>query len=147
MGSEPQVQAPQTLVVGVSEAETSQLAARHAIALAEATGATVHFVTAIDHDEVKVIGMGSDEFVFDSLESARVSVDRFVQSLGSNVRYTVEAAEGSPAKALVAIAERMHADLIVVGNVRMQGVGRVLGSVGSDVLHMAPCSVLIVKTV
>jgi nucleotide-binding universal stress UspA family protein len=37
--------------------------------------------------------------------------------------------------------------LIVVGNVRMQGLGRVLGSVGSDVLHQAPCSVLIVKTV
>ena len=39
------------------------------------------------------------------------------------------------------------ADLIVVGNVRMQGFGRVLGSVGNDVLSHAPCSVLIVKTV
>jgi len=147
MGNEAHVQAPQTLVVGVSDAETSQLAARHAVALAEASGATVHFVTAVDHDEVKVIDMGSDEFVFDSIESARTSVERFVQSLSSSVHYTVEAAEGSPAKALVAVAERVGADLIVVGNVRMQGVGRVLGSVGADVLRTAPCSVLIVKTV
>ena len=35
----------------------------------------------------------------------------------------------------------------LVGNVRMQGLGRVLGSVGSEVLHNAPCNVLIVKTV
>ena len=44
-------------------------------------------------------------------------------------------------------AELVDADLIVVGNVRMQGLGRVLGSVGNDVAHSAPCSVLIVKTV
>lgn len=139
--------APQTFVVGISEAETSQVAARHALTLAAATGATVHFVTAIDRDEVAVIPMGSDEFVFDSIETARVSVERFIDSLGTDVPFTVEAAEGSPAKALVSVAERVGADLIVVGNVRMQGVGRVLGSVGNDVLRSAPCSVLIVKTV
>jgi nucleotide-binding universal stress UspA family protein len=141
------VQAPRTFVVGISDAETSQVAARHAVALAAATGATVHFVTAIDRDEVTVIPMGSDEFVFDSIENARVSVERFVDSLGTDVPFTVEAAEGSPAKALISVAERVGADLIVVGNVRMQGVGRVLGSVGNDVLRNAPCSVLIVKTV
>ena len=44
-------------------------------------------------------------------------------------------------------AEYVGADLIVVGNVRMQGISRVLGSVGNEVLRSAPCSVLIVKTV
>lgn len=147
MSTENDVQVPRTFVVGISDAETSQVAARHALVLAAATGATVHFVTAIDHDEVTVIPMGSDEFVFDSIESARVSVERFVDSLGTDVPFTVEAAEGAPAKALISVAERVGADLIVVGNVRMQGVGRVLGSVGNDVLRNAPCSVLIVKTV
>jgi nucleotide-binding universal stress UspA family protein len=47
---------------------------------------------------------------------------------------------------LVAEAKRLDADLIVVGNVRMQGPGRLLGSVGSGVAHHAPCNVLIVKS-
>ena len=147
MSSQNHISAPKVFVVGLSEEETSQLAARHAVAMAEATGATVHFVTAVERDEVSVIPMGSDEFVFDTIESARVAGERFVESLGTDVSFTVEAMEGSPAKALLEVAERVGADLIVVGNVRMQGVGRVLGSVGNDVLRNAPCSVLIVKTV
>ena len=147
MSSQNHISAPKVFVVGLSEEETSQLAARHAVAMAEATGATVHFVTAVERDEVSVIPMGSDEFVFDTIESARVAGERFVESLGTDVSFTVEAMDGSPAKALLEVAERVGADLIVVGNVRMQGVGRVLGSVGNDVLRNAPCSVLIVKTV
>jgi hypothetical protein len=42
---------------------------------------------------------------------------------------------------LLEVAEQVKADLIVVGNVRMQGLGRVLGSVGNEVLRSAPCSV------
>ena len=42
---------------------------------------------------------------------------------------------------------RLEAEVIVVGNRRMQGVGRLLGSVANEVAHNAPCDVLIVKTV
>ena len=94
-----------------------------------------------------MIEVGSDRFELDSMEAARTLVDRFMKSLGSQVEYTIDVVDGSPAKALVSEAERREADLIVVGNVRMQGVGRVLGSVGADVLRQAPCDVLIVKTV
>ncbi|MEN9823602.1 MAG: hypothetical protein RLZ04_2028, partial [Actinomycetota bacterium] len=65
----------------------------------------------------------------------------------ASVPFTVEAIEGNPAKAIITVAERESAELIVVGNVRMQGIGRVLGSVGDDILRNAPCNVLIVKTV
>jgi nucleotide-binding universal stress UspA family protein len=44
-------------------------------------------------------------------------------------------------------AQKVGADLIVIGNVRMQGAKRVLGAVANDVLHHAPCDVLLVKTV
>ena len=45
------------------------------------------------------------------------------------------------------VAKEIGADLIVVGNRRVQGIGRVLGSVATDVAHHAPCDVYIVKTV
>jgi nucleotide-binding universal stress UspA family protein len=58
----------------------------------------------------------------------------------------VHAAEGDPVDAIVAVAESVDADLIVVGNKGMKGVRRVLGSVPNSVAHKAPCSVLIADT-
>jgi nucleotide-binding universal stress UspA family protein len=136
-----------TIVVGLSSAETSHGAARSAVELATAIGATVHFVTALSKNDSSVVNVGSDRWEFSSLAAAEAEAARFVDSLGLSVRHTVSVLKGSPATILVDEAERLDADLIVVGNVRMQGPGRVLGSVGKDVAQHAPCSVLIVKTV
>ena len=40
----------------------------------------------------------------------------------------------------------MDARMIVVGNRRMHGIGRVLGSVANSVAHNAPCDVYIANT-
>jgi nucleotide-binding universal stress UspA family protein len=135
------------IVVGITDTETSQHAARSAVELAGAVGATVHFVTTIGVDERDVIEVSGERWEFSTIEAAEAKVAEFVRSLGSRIDYTVAAFEGSPGPTLVREAERIEADLIVVGSVRMQGVGRVLGSVGNHVAHHAPCDVLIVKTV
>lgn len=136
----------QRIVVGVTESETSQLAARTAAEYAAATGATLHVVTAVRRAQHEVIEAGSDEWEFSTLDQAQNNVSRFVDSLAVGIEHTVVALEGDPAEVLVEEAQRVGADLIVVGNVRMQGPSRILGSVGSKVLHSAPCDVLIVKT-
>ncbi len=46
----------------------------------------------------------------------------------------------------VELAETVGADLIVVGNKRMQAAARLLGSVPNKVAHKAGCSVLIART-
>jgi nucleotide-binding universal stress UspA family protein len=135
------------IVVGVTENETSQHAARTALEYAEATGATLHVVTAVRHAESDVIEIGGDRWEFSTIDQAQANVNRFVDSLKASVQHTVVALNGDPAEVLVSEAERVGADLIVVGNVRMQGPARVLGSVGSHVLRHAPCDVLVVKTV
>jgi nucleotide-binding universal stress UspA family protein len=135
------------IVVGVSEAETSRVAGRQAFEIAERFGSTVHVVTAVESAETVSIEVGSEQYVFDDIDAAQTSIQRFVESLAPTVEWRVVATEAKPARALLDVAREVGADLIVVGNVRMQGIGRVLGSVGSDVLHHAPCSVLIVKTV
>lgn len=137
----------QNIVVGISDAETSHIAGRQAFELAARYGAKVHVVTAVDAPEHMEIVVGSDVFVLDDVDAARSAIDSFVRSIDPTVEYTVHALDAKPAKALLDVAEQVGADLIVVGNVRMQGMGRVLGSVGSDIVHHAPCSVLIVKTV
>lgn len=135
------------IVVGISEAETSHIAAQEALRLAEPAGATVHFITAVEAGEHYTIQVGSDRYDIDNADVARTAVESYVASLAPKVEWKVEAVEGKPASALIEVAERIGADLIVVGNVRMQGAGRILGSVGNEVVHHAPCSVLIVKTV
>ena len=51
-----------------------------------------------------------------------------------------------PATALCEEATRLEASTIVVGNKRVQGAARVLGSIAGDVAKRAPCNVLIVHT-
>lgn len=135
------------IVVGVSDAPTSHIAARAAVDLAVLAGARVHFVTAVDRATQEVVGVATDTFVIDSVDLARDTIEQVVRSLNVTIEYTVNAVEAAPARALLDVAAEVDADLIVVGNVRMQGLGRVLGSVGNEVLRSAPCSVLIVKTV
>jgi nucleotide-binding universal stress UspA family protein len=54
---------------------------------------------------------------------------------------------GDPIHALVDLAEEVHADLLVVGNVGLSSVaGRLLGSVPSEVSRRAKTDVLIVHT-
>jgi len=60
------------------------------------------------------------------------------------LKWASEAAEGDPAKVLIARADKHAADVLVIGN---KGMNRkVLGSVPNSVSHGASCSVLIVKT-
>jgi len=65
---------------------------------------------------------------------------------GDRLQVKHSAAHGKPAEALVAEASRVDARLIVVGNRRMRGIGRVLGSIANSVAHSASCDVYIANT-
>jgi nucleotide-binding universal stress UspA family protein len=57
-----------------------------------------------------------------------------------------KAVEGAPVDALVDLAEKVHADLIVVGDVGNSVVGRLIGSVPRAVRRRAKTEVLVVET-
>lgn len=137
----------QQIVVGFIETETAQQAAREAAALAIRLGAPLHLVTALDDPGVEIFNAFGEEFVIGDVERGERGIHNFMVGLDERPEYTLAVLDAKPADALIAEAERLEASLIVVGNVRMQGPGRILGSVGSKVLHHAPCNVLIVKTV
>lgn len=62
-----------------------------------------------------------------------VSVDRFVYE------------SGRPVEKIIELAERETADLLVLGSHGRHGLGLLLGSTASGVLHRAPCDVLTVR--
>lgn len=134
------------LVVGFADIPTAHKAVRTAAELAERLGAALHVVMATEDDSVETIRIGSDEWIMSEIEEGETAIRQFMAALPVSLEYTIGVAAGSPGDVLVSEAVRLNADLIVVGNVRMQGIGRVLGSVGGAVIHQAPCSVLVVKT-
>ncbi len=143
------------IVVGTDGSSTANEAVRHAALLAKATGATVHIVHAFQPTPAMaaigidagaaVLAAGSAE---EAERHAREILDRakqLAQAEGATVEGTLAADD--PASALIDAAERLGADLVVVGNKGMSGVKRfVLGSVPNKVSHHAPCSLLIVNT-
>ena len=65
-------------------------------------------------------------------------------------RYDIDAGAvnvmiGTPASEIRKLAEKIGADLIVLGTHGRHGLGLMLGSTASAVLHGAPCDVLAVK--
>ncbi|MDH3755117.1 MAG: universal stress protein, partial [Acidimicrobiia bacterium] len=86
-----------------------------------------------------------EKFHIDSVSTAEQYLDALVlEHPASPVTRTISFDD--PAEALCAEAERLEARMIVVGNRRVKGAGRVLGSVASDVARHAPCDVLIANT-
>lgn len=136
------------VIVGVDGSATAALAAEAAARIAAGLGATLHVVTAVDRSETEVIGVGDDQWVVGGIDDALQTAASAAATLRDTVaEITTGAGEGKPHEVLIEEARRLDARMIVVGNRRMQGIARVLGSVANSVAHNAPCDVYIVKTV
>jgi nucleotide-binding universal stress UspA family protein len=134
------------IIVGVDESATAKIAAKQAAELAQQLGKPLHLVMALKRRQASSFSAGVETVVIDNITLA----EDFLRSLkgelpgGLNATHAVVAKD--PADALCDEAERLGAWTIVVGNRRVQGVTRVLGSIPLDVAKQAPCNVYIVHT-
>ncbi|HEU5034754.1 MAG TPA: universal stress protein [Mycobacteriales bacterium] len=146
-----------TIVVGTDGSSTADRAVDAAGELGRMCGAKVHVVTAYRPVRSAVLaGVGAVGAAVTAPtwlgDDERVAAEEVVRRAGERLAQTGVSAIalarlGEPADALLAIAEELDADLIVVGNRGMTGVRRyLLGSVADRVAHHAPCSVHIVHT-
>jgi nucleotide-binding universal stress UspA family protein len=136
-----------TIVVGADDSQTARQAVVAAADIAQMSGGSLVIVTAYDPKSVRLDDLPPEL----RLATAVHPADQLLRSLSAigqerGLPLSVEAVTGSPADAVVKVAEQRHADLIVVGNKGMKGTRRVLGSVPNSIAHAAPCSVLIVDT-
>jgi nucleotide-binding universal stress UspA family protein len=134
------------IVVGVDGSGTAKKAAEAAKDLAVALEGSLHVVSAFDSDRTEIFGSGSDQWIVSDADGAEQIAKTVANSLAGSVKVTYSAARGKPADALINEAERLGAKMIVVGNRRMRGIGRVLGSVANSVAHNATCDVYIANT-
>ncbi|MGZ8758012.1 MAG: universal stress protein [Aeromicrobium sp.] len=136
------------ILVGVDDSDSSRRAARRAAELAVSLGAELHIVSAVDKAAVEEIPDRPGASLLTSGEVGEAIATEVANEVGDLVPGVVSnLVYGKAAAALVEEAERLGASMIVVGNRRVQGVGRILGSVASSVAAHAPCDVYIVKTV
>lgn len=133
------------VVVGVDGSESAKKAAEAARDLANSLGASLHVVTAFETESAETFGVGSDKVRISNADSAEI-VAKALGNAAQGLEITHSAARGKPADALIKEAMRLDARLIVVGNRRMRGIGRLLGSVANSVAHNAPCDVYIANT-
>lgn len=134
-----------TIIAGVDGGRPAHEAARAAARIANAFGATLHVVSVFE----PVSDRNAQEAGFDApLAAERVSADEVAKLVAEfpGLTATSVAEPGKPAETLVHLAESLDADLIVVGNRRVKGLGRLIGSVASEVAAKAPCDVYVAHT-
>jgi nucleotide-binding universal stress UspA family protein len=136
-----------TVLVAADGSETAARAVSTAAELVKVLGGTLHVVNAYRPDPVRADKLPGEFSNAPSEPADLLLSDLRLAIENAGVKAEYHAAKGDPAEAIVRIADRIEADLIVVGNKGMKGVRRVLGSVPNSVAHQANCSVLIVDTV
>ena len=134
-----------TIVVGYDETEPAQNALARAADLAAAFGSRV-IVTSVAPVLVGSREMGGvdpvdpPELHAEELEHAKA----FLAERGVEGQF--ELSVGDPAKAIVELADRNSADLIIVGTRQPNLISSILGlSVSGAVKHKAHCDVLTVR--
>jgi nucleotide-binding universal stress UspA family protein len=143
-----------SIVVGTDGSDTANKAVEEAIDLAKSIGGAITLVSAYEPVPQARLREEARQTPSDLqwMVNPREEVDATLSDAADLVREAgleVEtfAREGSPADAILDVAEERGADLIVVGNKGMTGARRfLLGSVPNKVSHHAPCSVLIIRT-
>jgi nucleotide-binding universal stress UspA family protein len=145
------------IVVGTDGSEGASLALGKAVDLARLTGADLHIVYAhkianpFQVAAAVEAGMAPGAML-DTNDAVHAEGQRICDRAVEQARRAGVTAEGhcvgaDPAEALSAVAQDVHADLIVVGNRGMSGARRfVLGSVPNKLSHHCPTSLLIADT-
>lgn len=134
------------VLVGIDGSEESREAARQAATL---TGGSLTLLAAYDIASALVGGTGLGVPAYYDEDLQRESATAAVQQAQQDVQAassTGKIVRGVAWDALIDEAERAEDTLIVVGS---RGVGRmagiVMGSVATEIVHKAPCSVLVAR--
>jgi nucleotide-binding universal stress UspA family protein len=141
-----------TIVVGTDGSATAKRAVDEAVRLAKALDAELHLVSAFEglrgariagapEGAAKVWAPLPDAHVDAMLSEAATAIRL------SGMEVSTHALEKDPVDALLEVADKVGASMIVVGSEGMHGAKRLtLGNVPNKVSHRARCNVLIVAT-
>lgn len=149
------------IVTGVDSSQTALSAAEKAAELAEGIGAELHVFSAYSTSTGDAVwsaktmerGTATSSAYQKLTDSKTIAATQIAKSVAAvltehhpDLTVVASAVEGTPAEVLLKKARELNADTIVVGNKRVQGISRVLGSVAMKVAGEARCDLHIVNT-
>jgi nucleotide-binding universal stress UspA family protein len=135
------------IVVAYDGTEGARAALHRAAALAAASDASLTLVQATreESETLSPGGLAAGHPDSEDAGRARRSLERTIAELDPSLEASFRVVGGPASKGMIAVAGDIHADLIVTGS---RGHGRfaraVLGSVSTELVHGAPCDVLVV---
>ena len=140
------------IVVGTDGSASATRAVEKAASLAGNEGATLVIACAFQGENRDLAAedmLGEEAYQIRGAnpteEILRAASDRAHEFGASNI--VPRPIQGQPVESLISLAQAEDADLLVVGNRGLRGIGRLLGSVSADVSRKSPVDVLIVHTV
>ncbi|HVB51626.1 MAG TPA: universal stress protein [Acidimicrobiales bacterium] len=135
------------ILVGADNSPTAKRAIEAATEMALMSKGALHIVTAFSLKRVVDSSLPS-ELKHSSNESEAEAALQVLSFIAKNmgVEPTLHFVSGDPAQVIIDTADKIDADLVVVGNRGMKGARRVLGSVPNTVAHGVNCSIAIIDT-
>jgi nucleotide-binding universal stress UspA family protein len=134
------------IVVGYDGSEGAKAALVEALALGKALDTSVRLAFGFEAPAAYVGDAGRQRDAIEAIGTKTLEEGlALAKATDASVEVAAETVAGRPAASLIAMAERDHARMIVVGHHGGGTVrGAIMGSVTFKVLHDAPCPVLVV---
>lgn len=151
------------VLVGVDGSETATKAAEKAAGLASGLGYELHVLSAYTGEDVPSLSVGyshsrvrvAEEIAAHDEKQNRLarSAEETAEGVASALReqfsgLTIHSkgVDGAPAEVMVSEAEKLDANIVVVGNKRVQSAARVLGTIAGAVARDVKCDLYIANT-
>lgn len=145
-----------TILVAIDFSEHSDEAIARALDVATRYHAKLHFIHVLElpnyplYDDMALSGMGamSAPWSVELDDNLKQNAQRKMQSYAQEFALDAECFEvvcGVPKHEILAKAEALEVDLIVMGRHGMSGWQALLGSTTDAVMHQSPCDVLAVS--
>jgi universal stress protein A len=138
---------PKLMLVPVDFSANAERALDYACELAAKLGATVRLVHAFASPPSGLRVALTEDTLENLVKEHREALGRLAEARRGTASFGEPIVEvGDPRDAIVATAEKLGADLIVMGTQGRRGLSRVMmGSVAEDVIRQAACPVLAVR--
>ena len=136
------------ILVGVDGSPREPKVLQAAIDLAKNRGGKVHLARAMMVPvsiPTAVWTLQGDDFSQFLVEHGQKEIGLTAEKVPEEVRGDLHTRLGQPADVLVALADELGADVVVIGSHGYGGIDRVLGTTAAKVVNRAPCSVFVVR--
>lgn len=135
------------ILVPTDGSEFAKKAQKHALFLANVTGAEIIAVSVTENNFVNGLPLDDEVYQLNQVlnERSEENLAEFDKLNEDNIKISHVIKEGSPAKCILEVAKDEDIDLIVMGSSGKSGFDRfIMGSVADKVVNSAKCAVLVI---